>query len=44
MSKVYSKNFLPMYSEPSTTQGIENIIDSLKERPPVDKMKFPSKF
>jgi hypothetical protein len=41
LSQAFSKNFPSMYSKPPTTQGIENIIDSLKERPPVDEMKFP---
>jgi hypothetical protein len=41
LSQAYSKSFLPVYSKTSTMQGIENIIDSLKERPPVDKTKFP---
>ena len=44
LSQAFSKNIPSVYSKPSTTQGIENIIDSLKERPPVNKMKFPREF
>jgi len=44
LSQAFSKNFPSMYSKPYTTHGIANIIDSLKERPPVDKMIFPQEF
>lgn len=44
MSQAYSKNFLPMYSEPLTTQRTENIIDSLKDEISKKILKLSSFF